>query len=646
MKQPLLDPYKAVLHLNYNKPMRKFLALILIALAGVFPSMAKEPLKYHYNFCTHSYSMPFWGQQEWDDEIDLMIERGINMPLIITGMECVWKALLEKYNYPEPEKFIPGPAYMAWFQMNNLTGWGGPLPQSWFDEHLELARHIFARCKEAGIQPVIPGYNGMIPHDFLEKTNVGWDASDVNDSGTWCGFQRPAFVTDYARLEEFGDAYYQVVDSLFGDVLESPYFAVDPFHEGGKIPDGLDCSKSVQSMWASMLRHNPDAVWVAQHWQDNPKEFLTHSIPSGRLIILDLHADSQGHTECGGHHTDKFGQPHEWIYCVLNNYGDNVGIFGRAPLIADSYLHADRDALVGSGAIPEGISTTPMIYDLAFSLPSLSENYGLDEWLADWVLRRYGLASDTEEAGKAMEAWKNLAHTIYNSPYSNMQGTAESVFMQRPADEPKSVSSWAHPRWYWNMDTVVEATTALLSLAPELKDNADYVYDVVDLTRQCLADKGKILLDSYSRADSIERKELAAQFLDMILAQDRLLGSHPRFRLGTWIEQARERGVTEEEKDLMEWNARMLLTTWGAERQCNRGGLHDYANREWNGLLRHYYYPRWQRYFESGECDWFNELEWPFVKGETVAYGTFSSNPEGNPIELANEVMNTYILKR
>ena len=227
-----------------------------------------------------------------------------------------------------------------------------------------------------------------------------------------------------------------------------------------------------------------------------------------------------------------------------------------------------------------------------------------------------------------------------------MQGTAESVFMQRPADKPRSVSSWAHPRWYWSVDTLIEATSALLSLAPQLKDNSDYVYDVVDLTRQCLADKGKALLDRYSSADSIERQQLGAEFLDMILAQDTLLGSLPQFRLGTWIEQARSRGTDDREKDLMEWNARMLLTTWGAERQCNQGGLHDYANREWNGLLKHYYYPRWKHYFEKGEADWFNLLEWPFVKGDTVAYGSLSATPEGDPIELANIVMNKYILNQ
>ena len=165
--------------------MKKLLAAIVLAAITSLLLKAEEPLKYHYNFCTHSYSMPFWGQQEWDKEIDAMIERGVNMPLITTGMEVVWKELLDRYGYPEPEKFLPGPAYMAWFHMNNLTGWGGPLPESWFDDKLELARHIFARCKEAGIKPVIPGYNGMIPHEFIQKTKVKWEKADIKESGSW-----------------------------------------------------------------------------------------------------------------------------------------------------------------------------------------------------------------------------------------------------------------------------------------------------------------------------------------------------------------------------------------------------------------------------------------------------------------------------
>jgi hypothetical protein len=52
---------------------------------------------------------------------------------------------------------------------------------------------------------------------------------------------------------------------------------------------------------------------------------------------------------------------------------------------------------------------------------------------------------------------------------------------------------------------------------------------------------------------SFDKKNFAAhsqEFLNILLAQDRLLGTRSEFRVGRWIEQARNLGTTPEEKDL------------------------------------------------------------------------------------------------
>ena len=141
-----------------------------------------------------------------------------------------------------------------------------------------------------------------------------------------------------------------------------------------------------------------------------------------------------------------------------------------------------------------------------------------------------------------------------------------------------------------------------------MKNNENFRYDLTDLMRQALADYGKTLLDSISNAnnsdemgDFCNRKALEERFLNLILDQDRLLGTRREFRLGRWTEMARNWGRSETEKALYERNARMLLTTWGDREQCEKGGLHDYANREWNGLLSSYYYPRWKAFFSKFE---------------------------------------------
>lgn len=130
-------------------------------------------LRYDFNYCTYSYTMAFWDWKRWEKEIDWMALHGINLPLAVVGQECVWKNMLEKLGYTKEEinKFIAGPAFLAWWAMNNLEGWGGPNPDSWYTQQEALQKKILKRMREYGIEPVFPGYSGMVPHD----ANKNWD---------------------------------------------------------------------------------------------------------------------------------------------------------------------------------------------------------------------------------------------------------------------------------------------------------------------------------------------------------------------------------------------------------------------------------------------------------------------------------------
>ena len=222
----------------------------------------------------------------------------------------------------------------------------------------------------------------------------------------------------------------------------------------------------------------------------------------------------------------------------------------------------------------------------------------------------------------------------------------------RPALKPGTVSSWAFSNWYWDMTDLRMALSEMLSVSDALKDNENYRYDLVDLMRQALADLGKLTLDSIQSSFedgqmSNVKWQLCDRFLALILDQDRMLATRSEFRLGRWTEMARALGTTAEEKELYEKNARMLLTTWGDYAQCERGGLHDYSNREWQGLLSSYYYPRWKSFFEH-DCrpqSWFADFEWPFVCGNTSAYGTFSAEAEGDELEVVKTLYNKYFVK-
>lgn len=647
-------------------------------LPSTLPTCAEEthtasvPVRYYLNFCTHSYTMAFWGWERWQQEIDWMALHGINLPLIIEGMECVWKRVLQDgYGYTGLDgvnAFVTGAAYYGWFFMNNMTAWGGPQPESWFQQREQLAKQIFGRLNEYGMTPVIPGYVGMVPKDFLTYAAPDsvsqWQSSDIVNGGTWNQFTRPYFVNNTTRLKEFAAKYYKAIDDVYGDVLKTHYYAIDPFHEGG-VPSGVSSAKnSIVAMWDALRAYDSDAVWVAQHWQGNPTTDLTRTIPAGKLLVLDLHGDSNGDTSLSGNNTDANGQKHEWIWGQTSNFGGNVGLFGRLPRLLTSFYTAVSNQasnnIQGIGAIPEGIENNNILYDLLYALPWTSTNYTQDSWLRDYVFMRYGVSEqqDSTVFNTVLSAWTRLANGIYNCQSNGQQGTTESVFMMRPKSSPGQVSTWAGSSWYWDIEDLRTATYEMLQVADQLQNNDNFRYDVVDILRQALADYGKQTLEDLALTTSTaERNTIINRFLGLILDQDTLVGTRAELRFGRWTQMARALGQTEAERTLYEKNARMLVTTWGDRQQCESGQLHDYGNREWNGLLSSYYYPRWKAYFENNMQgqSWFDNYEWPFVngaedkpnlnylpQGAPYTYGTFSAEAQGDELETAKRLYQKY----
>ena len=72
---------------------------------------------------------------------------------------------------------------------------------------------------------------------------------------------------------------------------------------------------------------------------------------------------------------------------------------------------------------------------------------------------------------------------------------------------------------------------------------------------------------------------------------DKVLATSPQHLLGRWLADARSWGGTRAEKDQLEYDARSIITTWGG-RESSEEGLHDYANREWAGLVGGLYLTR------------------------------------------------------
>lgn len=619
-------------------------------LPAVLPAVPQKErhetdLKYRYdfNYCTYSYTMAFWDWNRWEKEIDWMALHGINLPLAVVGADVVWYNVLTKLGYTKDEinEFIAGPAFQGWWLMNNLEGWGGPNPDSWYKQRETLQKQILKRMREYGIQPVLPGYSGMVPHNAKERLGL-----NVSDPGLWCGYRRPAFLqpTD-PRFNEIADLYYKEMSRLYG---KADFYSMDPFHEGGSVA-GVDLNAAGQAIWGAMKKANPKAVWVAQAWQANPRQKMIENLPAGDLIVLDLFAESRpqwGDPESTWYRKEGFGK-HDWLYCMLLNYGGNVGLHGKMKHVIDEFYKAKTSSfgktMKGVGMTMEGSENNPVMFELLCELPWRPVLFDKDEWLENYTVARYGKADKTVQ-----DAWLLLSNTIYNCPAKNtQQGTHESVFCGRPDYDVYQVSSWSEMEPYYKPEDIIRAAGMMLSAADAFKGNNNFEYDLIDIVRQAVAEKGRlvypIMIDAYKAGEKELFAAASQRFLELILLQDKLLASRPEFKVGTWIEKARNLGTTPEEKDLYEWNARVQVTTWGNRVAADKGGLRDYAHKEWNGLLRDFYYNRWKVWIDCQKAQLdgasvkaidFYAIEEPWTK-QTNPY---SSQAEGDVIAVAKEV--------
>lgn len=600
-------------------------------------------LRYDFNYCTFSYSMAFWDWKRWEQEIDWMALHGINLPLAMVGTDVVWKNVLEELGYTREEinAFIAGPGFQAWWLMNNLEGWGGPNPDSWYERQEELQKRILKRMREYGIEPVLPGYSGMVPHNAKDRLGL-----NVADPGRWNGYPRPAFLqpTD-PQFERIAALYYQEMTRLYG---KASYYSMDPFHEGGNT-SGVDLEAAGKAIWKAMKQANPRAAWVVQAWGANPRPQMIRNLPAGDMVVLDLFSESRpqwGDPASSWYRKEGFGQ-HDWLFCMLLNYGGNVGLHGKmAHLIEEFYKAKDSSfgkTLKGVGMTMEGIENNPVMYELLCELPWREQRFSKDEWLEGYLKARYG-KSDSQVS----QAWMLLSNTIYNCPAaSTQQGTHESILCARPSWKAYQVSSWSEMSDYYDPADVIRAAGMMVDAAERFRGNNNFEYDLVDIVRQAVAEKGRlmyrVLVDAYKAGDRELFKLSSDRFLRLILMQDRLLATRPEFKVGRWLESARNLGSTEEEKDWYEWNARVQITIWGNRVAADDGGLHDYAHREWNGLLRDFYYLRWKTWldeqlksFEGGQpkaID-FYALEEPW----TLKHNSYASEAEGNPVDIACEI--------
>ena len=181
-------------------------------------------------------------------------------------------------------------------------------------------------------------------------------------------------------------------------------------------------------------------------------------------------------------------------------------------------------------------------------------------------------------------------------------------------------------------DDFLRAVELFLTCADSLQNSELYVNDAIEYAAYYVAAKADKLYVKALKENTIGDK-FAAQYtlrqvVDLLLDVDKLLASHPLYRLEEWVELARNNGTTSEEKDKYESNAKRLITTWG-------GFQEDYAARFWSGLIKDYYIPRLKLYFSK---QWEDLDRWEETWINTPWHNT--TKPFENPVNIAVELVN------
>ena len=577
---------------------------VLPQIDGVVSNSTTAKYRHFFNFCTLNYSASFWDWTDWEKTIDFMVLNGVNLTLSTVGLEKIWYNTLLKMNFTEQEilDFLPGPAFNAWHMLGNMEGWGGPITKGIIERRSDLAKKIVTRLREYGIAPIYMSFYGMVPAELKNK----YPEARIIPQGKWAGdFSRPAILYPLDPLyDEMADIYYREILDTYG---RFGFFAGEPFHEGG-IREGIDVSQLSQAVLSKFRKYNPEAQWVLQSWSGNPTtEFLMTLSKEKDVLICDFTGEVRAEWE-----TRKGYEGYPFLWGVVSNFGETPGLYGRLQRFVDEYFRAETGPysrnMAGLGVSPEGILNNPVNFDLLFEIPWHQDRFQIEKWLDDYVGFRYG-----EDNEPMKNVWSILSRTAYSSNTDSVNiepgskvlpsivGNPESIICAPPTLDIRSTSSWGSSFIFYDMEKMKDVIPFLLEATETLSGVDAFRYDLVNITRQLLSNEFKSYYSLYQKAvaekDSERMGLYSRTMLSLIDSMDLLLSTRKEFMVGSWIDAAKRFGADSYEKELAEWNARSLVTYWGSESPSTN--LRDYAHKEWSGLLRDVYRPRWVVFFNS-----------------------------------------------
>lgn len=569
--------------------------------------------RYFFNTVTFSYTTAFYAFEDWELLLDWMALRGINLPLAWVGYEYILVEVFQEAGLSDTDiaDFLSGPAFQAWNRFGNIQGsWMGELPRQWIDDQFALQKKLVSRMVELGMTPVLPSFAGFVPRTFATL----YPNASVVVGGQWNGF--PPTYTNDSFLEPF-DPLFTTLQKSFIDKQSAAYgnvshiYTLDQYNENNPYNGSLSYLANISSATLASLKSvDSQAVWLMQGWlffsaetfwtNERVQAYLEGVPGNDSMIILDLYSEAQPQWQ---RLSSYFGK--QWIWCELHDFGGNQGMEGNfinvtaAPIEA---LSSPGSTMVGVGLTPEGLEGNELVYDVLLDQAWSSDALDRAAYVTSWVSRRY-YTPDLPSA--AVDAWQLLSSTVYSNTDPSSQATVKSIFELEPALAGLVNRTGHHPTlvFYDTNTTVVPALEMLIEAgykSEELASVPEYQYDLVDITRQLLANRFidiyQSLITVYNSSTSTENdvSRVAEPLQELLFDLDHVLLTNSHFLLPRWIGAAKawSRGNATI-SSYLEYNARNQITLWGPTGQIN-----DYASKQWGGLVNGYYARRWEAFVQ------------------------------------------------
>ncbi len=601
----------------------------------VFPDTQFEistPFKFRYylNVVTYGYTTPYWDWARWEQEIDWMALHGLNMPLALVATEAigerVWKRL--GLTQAEIDEFYTGPAHLPWQRMGNITKHDGPLNANWHAGQIALQHKILKRLRALGMHPIAPGFAGFVPKGLKNHY------PDIQLlSLSWAGFpsdKRGSILAPNTELfKKIGQLFIEEWEKEFG---ENDFYIADSFNEmelpGAKDEHQKLLSECGDAIYQSIRAGNPKATWVVQGWMfgyqrhiwtPENTQALFSKVPNDKVFILDEAFDYNATFWRNGMNYDLYKgyNGKQWGMGFIPNMGGKTGWTGIFSYYAKSVSEAlnspNRGNLCGYGLCPEGIENNEVLYEMLCDLPWQTTPIDVQTWIKDLCMARYGAYPQPMQ-----EAWQIFFETCYGSF----------------TDHPRL--GWQHMGFGGTLhqsDKFMKGVELFLSVAPTFKNEPLYRNDAIDLAAAYLGIKANawfaLAKKAHDQGDEALRDTAWVQALTYLFETDHLLESHPNLKLSNWISLARSHGTTPEEQNNYEHNARRLVTVWGPP-------INDYSARMWSGLIRDFYAPRMNAYFDALKANQpFARAQWE--EAWVMREGVTQVKPLPFPLKTAQE---------